>query len=264
MKKSESQSFPDYKNPPVIEVVSGISFEKIEKFGGQHLGLFWQKVRDKFPICQPAARLGFIPQSLDMATYLPRMWFVNEKQNMLIQLQDDKFYYNWRRVQQEETYPRYKTIVDAFKTNLDIFEKFLEEEKLGLVKPIKCELTYINHIPKREGWKFLENISEVFRDFKWSSKDRFLPPPIGLSGQTIFPLPKDKGHLNVTLQTGERKIDKQPMFILQLTATGLGPDKTMDAVWEWFKVGHEWIVCGFADLTRTAIQKNTWKRIDVI
>ena len=101
---------------------------------------------------------------------------------MLIQLQDDKFFLNWRRIQQEEAYPRYNKIIKAFKTNLGIFQKFLEEEKLESVNPQKCELTYINHIPQTEGWESLSDINEVFRDFAWSSNDRFLPPPIGLGG----------------------------------------------------------------------------------
>jgi len=262
MHKGESQSLPDYKKPPVIEVVCGIVFETIGSFRGHHLGLFWQKVRDKFPVCEHAVRLGFAPESLDLANYLPRVWFVSEEQNMLIQLQDDRFFFNWRRMQQEEAYPRYSTIIEAFKTNLGIFQRFLEEEKLGSVKPEKCELTYINHIPKGEGWESLSDINEVFRDFAWDSNERFLPAPRSLGGQVVFPLPKDKGRLNVTLQHGERKLDKYPILILQISARGLAGDKSMDTVWEWFGVAHEWIVCGFADLTGTTIQKEVWQRID--
>ena len=83
-------------------------------------------------------------------------------------------------------------------------------------------------------------------------------------GQASFSLPKHKGHLNVTLQHGSRKIDKHPILILQLTATGLGADKSMNAVWVWFEVAHEWIVCGFTDLTGATIQKDIWQRTDVI
>ena len=263
MNKVASQSLPDYKNPPVIEVVCGISFETIEKFRGHHLGLFWQKVQNKFPACEHAQRMEIDPQVLDLVNYLPRMWFINEEQNMLIQLQDDKFFYNWRRMQQEEAYPRYNKIIDAFKTNLNIFQKFLKEEKLGSVNPIKCELTYINHIPKGEGWESLGDINEIFRDFAWDSKERFLPPPLSLGGQVSFPLPKDNGQLNISLQHGERKIDKLPILILQITAKGLGADKSMDTVWEWFEVAHEWIICGFTDLTGSKIQKNVWQRIDI-
>jgi uncharacterized protein (TIGR04255 family) len=264
MNISESQSLPDYKKPPVIEVVCGISFETIEKFKGPHLGLFWQMLRKKFPVCEHAQRLEFAaPPELDLKNYLPRMWFINEEKNMLIQLQNDRFFFNWRRMKQEEAYPRYNTIIEAFKANLGIFHKFLEEENLGSVKPIKCELTYINHIPKGEGWDSLGDINEVFRDLTWSSDKRFLPPPVAVGGQVIFSLPKDNGRLNVSLQHGERKIDRHPMLILQITATGLGGDKSNDAVWEWFEIAHEWIVCGFSDLTGATIQKDIWQRVDV-
>lgn len=263
MSKGESQSLPDYKKPPVIEVVCGISFEVIEKFRGPHLGLFWHKVRKNFPVCEHAERLELSPKELDLKNYMPRMWFINDEKNMLIQLQNNKLFFNWRRMQQEEAYPRYKTIIKAFETNLGIFNKFLEEEKLGSVKPIKCELTYINHIPKGEGWDSLGDINKVFRDITWSSNDRFLRHPIGLGGQVLFALPDDKGRLNVTLQHGERKIDKNPMLILQITATGLGGDKSNDAVWKWFEIAHEWIVCGFTDLTGAKIQKDIWQRIDI-
>ena len=264
MNKGKSQNLPDYKNPPVIEVACGISFETIEKLRGPHFGLFWKKVRKKFPVCDHAQRLEISPPEFDLKNYLPRMWFINEEKNMLIQLQNNRFFFNWRRMQQEEAYPRYNTIIKAFKTNLGIFHKFLEEENLGSVKSIKCELTYINHIPKGEGWESLGDINGVFRDLTWSSNERFLLPPVGLGGQVLFALPDDSGRLNVTLQHGERKIDKHPMLILQITATGLGADKSNDAVWEWFEVAHEWIVCGFTDLTGATIQKDIWQRIDVI
>ncbi|CAB1078382.1 hypothetical protein D1AOALGA4SA_6124 [Olavius algarvensis Delta 1 endosymbiont] len=263
MNKGKSQSLPDYKKPPVIEVVCGISFETIEKFRGPHLGLFWQKVRNKFPLCEHAQRLELPPPEFDLKNYLPRTWFINEDKNMLIQLQNNKFFFNWRRIQQEEAYPRYKTIIIAFKTNLGIFNKFLEEENLGSVNPIKCELTYINHIPKGEGWDSLGDISGVFRDLAWSSSERFLNPPIGFGGQVLFALPDDNGRLNVTLQHGERNIDKHPMLILQITATGLGADKSNDALWKWFEIAHEWIVRGFADLTGATIQENIWERMDI-
>jgi len=202
------------------------------------------------------------PESLDLANYLPRVWLVAEGQDKLLQLQDDRFFFNWRRMQEYEAYPRYSTIIEAFKTNLGIFQEFLKEERLGTVKPQKCELTYINHIPKGEGWESLSDINKVLRDFSWDSNERFLPVPLSLGGQVIFPLPSDKGRLNVTLQHGERKFDKFPILILQISAQGLRGDKCMDAVWEWFSVAHEWIVRGFADLTGAAIQKDIWYRTD--
>lgn len=267
MNKVESQSFPDYEKPPVVEVVCGIVFETIKGFMGHHIGLFWQKVREEFPGCKQATRLEINPETetLNLADYLPRAWFVSEKQNTLIQLQDNMFFFNWRRMQDDEAYPRYSTIIEAFKNNLGVFQEFLKEENLGSINPNACELTYINHIPKGEGWESLSDTKEVFRDFAWNSTDeRFLPEPVHLAGQISFSLPKDKGYLNLRLHRGERKADKNPVLILHNSARGLGANKSMEAVWEWFEVAHEWIVRGFADLTGSTIQKNIWKRTDTI
>ena len=263
MANSESQSLPDYKSPPVIEVVCGISFDTINEFKGPHLGLFWNKVRNNFPVCEHAQRLGTKDLKIDFKDFMPRMWFISEDGNTLIQLQNDKFYFNWRKQQKELNYPRYDKIIKYFKDNLDNLQNFLVEENLGIIKPIECELTYINHIPKGDGWESLDDINKVFRDFIWSSGERFLPTPISIGGQALFNLPEDRGRLNVTLRHGERKIDKHPMLILQNTATGLGADKSIDAIWGWFEIAHEWIVRGFTDLTGAEIQKNIWQRIDV-
>ena len=112
----------------------------------------------------------------------------------------------------------------------------------------------------------MSDIKETFPDLAWNSTEkRFLPQPVTLGGQVVFSLPDDKGRLNVTLQHGEKKQpDKCPVLILQIKAQGLGEEKSMDAVWEWFEVAHEWIVRGFTDLTGTTIQKEVWRRIDTI
>lgn len=263
MNEGKSPSFPNYEKPPVIEVVCGIVFEAIAGFKGHHLGLFWQKVRNEFPRCEHAMRLGVTPDLIDLANYFPRIWFVSEEQNTLIQLQDDRFFFNWRERQEDEVYPRYHTIIEAFKTNLGIFQEFLEQERLGPIKPKKCELTYINHIPKGDGWDTLSDINEVFRDVAWDpTGERFLPEPLHLAGQIVFPLPEDKGRLDIKLQHGKRKLDKYPALILEIAARGLGGDKSMGIVWEWFETAHEWIVRGFADLTDPTIQRDVWRRTD--
>lgn len=265
MNETQPKPMTDYDKPPVIEVVCSIVFEKIRGFKAHHLGLFWQKVREQFPECEHAARLGFDPEkeAFDLSKYLPRVWFVSKEQNKLLQLQDDRFLFNWRRMEDEEAYPRYSKIIDAFRNNLGIFEAFLEEEGLESISPKDCELTYVNHIPRGEGLNSLGDMNKVFRDFCWNSTNgRFLPEPVRFGGQISFGLPENKGLLNLRLQQGERKVDKNPVLILHNSAVGLGPDKSMEAVWKWFELAHEWIVLGFADLTESTIQKEVWQRKD--
>jgi uncharacterized protein (TIGR04255 family) len=209
-----------------------------------------------FPAEQPESGVGFeLP--------LPRIWFINEKKNGLVQLQNNRFLYNWRKMQEEEAYPRYRAVIDTFKKNLTLFQEFLEEEGLGSLSPIECELTYINHILKGEGWESVADIHDILPDLDWRSEsERFLPEPLHLGWQASFALPEDKGRLHAKLERAFRKIDNLPVFILELSAHGLGSNKSSDAIWDWFEVAHQWIVCGFSDLTSTKIQTGIWGRTD--
>jgi len=260
------KSLPSYRKPPVIEVVCGITFEKIENFMAPHLGLFWQKIRDEYPKCQHAIPLGF-PQEqsepgIEFGLPLPRMWFIKEKDDALVQLQNNRFLYNWRKIQ-DEPYPRYQHVIEAFRTNFALFRKFLEEEDLGELNPIECEMTYINHIPKGECWEMVSDIHDVLPELDWCTEnERFLPEPLHLGWQASFAFPEDRGRLQVKLKQATRKIDNCPIFILDVSARGLGADKSLDAIWSWFELAHEWIVCGFTDLTSKEIQTSIWERTD--
>ncbi|MCF8051073.1 MAG: TIGR04255 family protein [Desulfobacterales bacterium] len=221
------------------------------------------KVRKEFPICEHAQRLDLIaPPQLDLINYMPRTWFINKEKNMLIQVQDDIFYFNWRRIKQDEPNPRYNIILKKFKDNLKKSKQFLQDEGLGEVRPKRCELTYNNQIPMGDGWKSLSDIGKIFRDLSWSSRKRFLPLPNRLGWQGHFSLPENLGRLDATITHAERRVDKHPLLVLQLSAKGLGEDKSFGAAWKWFSVAHEWIVRGFADLTEAAVQKDVWRRTD--
>jgi uncharacterized protein (TIGR04255 family) len=263
--KKPKKNLPDYRKPPVIEVVSGIAFKKIEQFKAPHLGLFWQKLRADYPICQHAPPLGFPPDPSEptgeFELPLPRIWFINEKLNNLIQLQNNRFFYNWRKMHADEPYPHYRAVIKKFIANLELFQKFLEEEKLGSFSPTDCELTYINHILKGEGWESLSDIPDILPDISWrTNKTRFLPEPLNMGWMTSFALPEDKGRLHVKLDQVTHKIDKRPILRLEISAKGLGSDKSQKAIRDWFEIAHEWIVRGFTDLTGKKIQTTIWER----
>ena len=52
----------------------------------------------------------------------------------------------------------------------------------------------------------------------------------------------------------------QPIILLDLTVRGIGKDKSIEGMWDWFDLAREWIVCGFADLTGERVQTEVWKR----
>jgi uncharacterized protein (TIGR04255 family) len=261
---ASTKVLPSYRNPPVNEVVSGMRFAIPDKIRIPHIGILWDKFRKDYPVIQHAPPIATTKGQLliDSKTGLPlqRVWFINKTDDQLIQFQFDRFYFNWRRRQKK--YPRYPYVIENFRKVLDTIKDFFIEFELGELKPIECELTYINHIPKGEGWDTFDDLPRIFSDFVWTQKmDRFLPNPESVQWQAAFPLPDKKGKLSINLKQATRTEDKVQIFVFELIARGIGETK-IDNIQEWFDVAREWIVRGFTDLTTPEMQR-VWGREDV-
>ena len=255
-------ALPSYKNPPVNEVVCGLRFDTPDKLRIPHIGLLWDKFRADYPIIQHAPPIAsakgeiLVDQAIGMP--LPRVWFINKSDDQLVQFQIDRFYFNWRRRQSD--YPRYDHVINNFESVLNTIVNFFSEFELGELKPIEYELSYINHIPKGQGWDTIDDLPRIFSDFVLTqTKERFLPNPVKVAWQKEFPLPEKKGHLIVNLKQATRTEDKVTLLVLELKTQGIGESTSKEAIREWFDLAHEWIVRGFTDLTTPEIQK-IWER----
>jgi len=262
---SSTETLPSYKNPPINEVVCGMRFQTPDKVHIAHVGLLWDKFRQEYPIIQHAPPIasakGEIQIDIRTGIPLPRVWFINRADDQLIQFQFDRVYFNWRR--RENDYPRYSHVIKNFLNVHNSLERFFKEFDLGELRPIEYELSYINHIPKGQGWNTIDDLPKVFWDFVWKQiTGRFLPNPVNIAWRTAFPLPEAKGSLAVNLKEATRADDKIPLFVLELKASGIDESKNIGALREWFDLAHEWIVRGFADLTTSEVQKVCWERED--
>lgn len=253
---------PSYLHPPVNEVVCGVRFQPPPKFTLPYIGLLWNKFREKYPRVEHAPTLAIGPDKILIDTVtgvpLPRVLFINEQDNQLVQFQTDRIYFNWRH--RQDMYPRYENVIQNFEEVLDTIEAFLKESEVGEFIPLECELTYLNHIQKRVGQETVEELQRVFRDFSWHEPPRFLPNPINVSWNMRFSLPEKKGHLIASLNEGTLKEGNTPVFVLNLSARGIGQSTDRSGIREWFDTAHVWIVCGFADLATETIQAEDWER----
>lgn len=261
-RSSSLGALPSYKKPPVNEVVCGMRFYTPDKLRIPHIGLLWDKFRLEYPIIQHAPPIASAKGGLliddAIGLPLPRIWFINKSDDQLIQFQFDRFYFNWRRRQSD--YPRYAHVIKNFESVWNTVVNFFNELEMGELKPSECELSYINHIPKGQGWNTIDDLPRIFSDFVWKQTTRrFLPNPENVSWQAEFSLPEKKGHLIVSLKQAIRTEDKVSLFVLELTARGVGESTSKDAVREWFDLAHEWIVRGFTDLTNPEVHL-VWER----
>jgi uncharacterized protein (TIGR04255 family) len=265
-----SSPLPDYDNPPVTEVVFGIQFNKLDAIKAPDTGILWEKLdRKAYPECKEMLPLPPVIERFDVPSQpqrpifeelthppLPRLLFINAIKNHLVQVQQDRFHQNWRRLKSDDEYPRYAKLYPQFVKSWKLFTSFINESNLGTLEPNQYELTYVNHIPRGEGWVNLADIENVFPEFLCKVGERFLPEPENIAWRKIYRLPKDSGRLHVSLRLAVSRELSNRIMILDLTARGFTPNK-MDT---WFDMAHEWIVKGFADLTSQSIQDSVWKK----
>ncbi len=268
------QDLPEYKQPPVVEVVFGIHFKELKNFLTPYLGLLWERFRSDYPICQEVPPLAPVIErfsdspitqtQLEISDLLPppRVWFIHSHQNGIIQVQRDRFLHNWKKIRPNDEYPSYEKVNLMFKEKLSIFESFLAEFDIGTLEPLQYELTYVDQIAFSDEFNSLAKIGNVLRDFCWQDEtNRFLSEPESINWRTSFLMPDRVGRVHVAIRNALRREDREPIMVLELTARGLPIETSRSAMWEWFDLAHKRVVERFADLIKDDFQNNVWRRI---
>lgn len=272
MAKKKSKALPEYENPPLTEVICGVTFQSLDNLTATHLGIIWSLFQSEFPRVEEVAPLASPIELIEGQTLegrmeftdippLPRQMFVSQDERNIIQVQKDRFLFNWRKFKLEDSYPRYDSVFDSFQKKLKTFQEFLSEGDIKLV-PLQYELIYINQIPECEIWKNVEEIEKIFPNLSFKFEDSLiLNEPENTNFRISFLLPDKLGRLHVNIKTGAtRRVDNKKLVILELTARGISDDKDLSKMERWFDIAHEWIVKGFTDLTSDKMQKEVWKR----
>ena len=254
--------FPSFKNPPVNEVAIGLEFENLDRLLIPHFGLFWAQIKSEFPTAQHASPFTGGQIASDGATGLPlpRIWFVDQSEERLLQLQSTRIVFNWRRRPDRE-YPRYSVIAKQFFEYLNVFEAFVAKHDVGILKPLSAELSYVNVVPRKPEGKVTEEAASLLKDFQWQDfAGRFLTAPQTIAWSATFPLPAENGQLIVKLDDAKLVADQSSVLKLELTANTKFPSGKTANVHEWFDLAHEWIVKGFVDLTSDRAHQELWRR----
>jgi uncharacterized protein (TIGR04255 family) len=195
--------------------------------------------------------------NLALEAPLPRSWFRSADGHGLIQLQRDRFVYNWKRETPEDgPYPSYDVVVVEFERRWAQFGEFVAREKLGELVPRQFELIYVNIIPGDDAPLGDPILIDHARS---RSGSRFLPEPENFNWQTSYPLPEQNGRLHMTTNTVREKTTGRPCIRLDMTARGVN-DEATTKMREYFDLAHDWIVNGFADVTTPTMQEKVWRR----
>ncbi len=271
MPNKKSKILPEYDNPPLTEVVCGVTFQPLDNFIATHFGILWGIYQPDFPKVEELAPLASPIEIIEGQEYeanlnftnippLPRQMFISQDARNIIQIQRDRFIFNWRKLELNDTYPRYEKVFDEFKDKLGKFNGFLENSQMQIV-PAQYELTYVNQIEENDLWKTNKDLINIFPKFQSNIETGLiLKEPETINSRISFLLPNKMGRLYATIKTGAvRKANNKKVIILDLTVRGFNR-KNLTEMSNWFEVAREWIVKGFTDLTGDKIQKEVWKR----
>ncbi len=250
-----------YENPPIDEIVCGISFDPIKELRSGHFGILWQKFKQDFPMTEDQIIVGPVDQK-DLGSPdkfpLPRVWFIHENENELIQVQRNRFLHNWRKRRPDDQYPGYEKVVENFEKYLSRFEEFLLEENLGNLLAKKYELTYIDLMPKGQGWENPGDLEKIFPNLLSLTKQGIpLNAVRNINWQIILNLPNNLGQLMVSIRNAQRVPGNQQIIYIESTAVSSGSYKPIRG---WFNTAHKTIGEFFSNLVSNEIQEKFWGR----
>jgi uncharacterized protein (TIGR04255 family) len=258
------ENLPRFDRPPLVETVLGVQFAPIVNLTAGHYGWFWKGHLDpSWTKAQDAPRLpnqvekfgdqaGWsipgLPVVIQGSSEPDRIVFVNSRDDSVIQIQNNKFYYNWRK--RQGIYPSFAENYPEFRRYLQIFGDFLREAGLEATPHNQWELSYVNQIPRGALWESPSDWPAIFPG---------LFGPINLptahvtfeavTGMWRFKIPARKGRLYIVAQNVKTEDNQE---VLQVNLTARGPVVAGDDEWglsAGMTVGHEVLVRTFRDIS---------------
>ena len=277
------RDLPEWSQPPLDEVAIAIQFNDLPRFKSVHYGLFYSNVRQEFPGVEERQRLPSkfetfgqrgteaLNLELDPTPPLRRVWLLSSDEHELLQLQPNRFIFNWRKRSGEGTYPRFDKIYPKFRQHLSLFRGFVEEQDLGSLKINQCELSYFNNLPLAADESFDAGMSRHFRN--WTS----VPTVHYASGASVE---SENARFNLSFiarlakggePTGRVHVDATPSYneearakLIRLTITFRSPllaSTDVDPLDATMAVGREAIVRVFDSLGSDECHENWGRKV---
>ena len=253
-----------FENPPINELVIALYHLPIVEMKAQHIGLYWNRIRDRYPLCEQQAPIIANPSDtrpLQEASGelfpLPRFWFSSATHPMLIQVQRNAFIFNWRRGDANE-YPHYDTVVKDFWQELESYKAFIQE--LGSLDVIqRCELTYINVIPPNEVFanpaQLMNVLPPIASLYDIQTDNRQMAGINATVNYRVNPTLM----IDLAIKLGRRLDTNELVAILEIKAHGAPSDLSLEGARSWYDLAHEAIYKMFLDATSKKVQEQIWK-----
>ncbi|CAN5812698.1 hypothetical protein BH23PLA1_BH23PLA1_24910 [soil metagenome] len=256
-----TENLPKFSNPPLVETVLGVQFASIPGFTSGHCGWYWKKYLDSSWV--KTSELPALPDQFEkfghqdwrppsikltasLAPHPSRLQIINSDDDQVIQIQKNRFIYNWRK--RDSVYPSFDKLFPDFLSKFSGFRDFLEAAGLGTPSPNQWEVSYVNHIPKGSLWETPGDWHLVLPGL--------YPLPLSLddakfesmTSEVHYEIIPKRGRLHISVHHGKVYDDnKNDREIIVLHLTARGPVLSDKSGWDTdMKIGHQVLVRTFA------------------
>ncbi len=241
-----------FKNPPLNELVFGIQFTPNQLTQQVIFNYYNEFLKGEFPKIQENALL---PPILDRAEknnvfmaqpnlFQTRKLFLNSTNDIVIQLQADKFLLNWRKHLQNE-YPHFDVVYRRF---VQSFNDLLSLNS-SLSKNInQYEITYVDHILVETLAQKKLYLSDIFSFFTSKQDMRNFSFNFNINQPSI------NGSLTVNARSAQRTVDRKQIIVIETTCRGFNQEVNMV---DWFNEARR-ILIDYFDTSIASSLKSQW------
>ncbi len=263
-------SRPNFKHPPLVEQAISVGFEPINGFRIVDYGLFWQEISSDFPEVATEAPLepvherfgGAKPKDASLqfhrALPLPRAMFRNPANGELIQIQKDRFGFNWAKVE-DQPYPRSEPLMARFCHLLEQFGAYVERQDLGALRLQQCELTNLNVLPVSDFGRSYADLSKALQIDPIDFEIPFLQAEAVERSRQLRILGEDGepiGRLHMAVVPVVSNIDNSEAYRFELTARSAPNIRSVQECLKFFEIARDAINSAFmASVTDTMKEK---------
>lgn len=208
-------------DPPIVEVATGLIFEPIPDLDPVLAGRYWSEIESRFPrkemhgavVTTPAA--PFVIEFEEVPKL--RTWFVSADDAFIVQVQHDRFYFNWRG--EGADYPRFHDdgnnagVLSRFCAEFITFEKFIARTRGAPPRVTGVEMTMVDNFMQGRHWSNEADVVKLL-----PALARVLGAEPGPGGVTIVvDRPSGSASIMMKLNRGLRVKDQRHLFRLEAT-----------------------------------------------
>lgn len=268
-------SLPSFEAPPVTEVSLGVQLRGLRP-RAVDLGILHGYFRALYPIVEehpptplqieqlgPGGVAGIQFEFLNRPP-LPMLVFLSNDRRSLIQVQEDRFAYAWRRTDVAAVYPRYESFRQEFLKNFERLSDFCQERGLN-IQPSQAEISYLNDIPFTEGER-PDVLAALVPRPEEPAGSNLTSRAFSLTTTHRFTYKNTEGveYARLHIVSEPNRFESESSLKLQLTFRGEPLSESDDepienAIMRFFDEGHDRIVQAFA-VNTTPEAQSAWRR----